>query len=100
MKYKNTLLVITQIFPLVVCNQVKKTMSEKIQNFIADASEQQNEKEATLFQAVIDRDQSTILSLSEANLRQELLKNSQEPMQIYASLSEYMLEQPQENKSL
>ncbi|MFN3074350.1 hypothetical protein ACK1JC_12150 [Acinetobacter sp. TY2] len=49
---------------------------------------------------IIDRDQSTILSLSEANLRQELLKNSQEPMQIYASLSEYMLEQPQENKSL
>ena len=38
--------------------------------------------------------------MSEAYLRQELLENSEDPMQIYESLSEYMLEKPQENKSL
>ena len=95
MKYKNILLAITLIFPLVACDQVKQTVSEKIEGFITDASEQQNEKAAALFQAIIARDQSKILSLSEANLRQELLKNPQALMQIYASLPEHMLVKPQ-----
>lgn len=95
MKYKNILLVLTLIFPLVACDQVKQTLSEKIEDFIADGSEQQNEKAAALFQAIIARDQAKILSLSEADLRQKLIKDPDALMRIYGSLPEQVTDKPQ-----
>ena len=95
MKYKNILLVLTLIFPLVACDQVKQTLSEKIEDFIADGSEQQNEKAAALFQAIIARDQAKILSLSDADLRQKLIKDPDVLMRIYGSLPEQVTDKPQ-----
>ena len=95
MKYKNILLVLTLIFPLVACDQVKQTLNEKIEDFIADGSEQQNEKAAALFQAIIARDQAKILSLSEADLRQKLIKDPDALMRIYGSLPEQVTDKPQ-----
>lgn len=95
MKYKNILLVLTLIFPLVACDPVKQTLNEKIEDFIADGSEQQNEKAAALFQAIIARDQAKILSLSEADLRQKLIKDPDALMRIYGSLPEQVTDKPQ-----
>ena len=95
MQYKNILLVLTLTFPLVACDQVKQTLSEKIEDFIADGSEQQNEKAAALFQAIIARDQAKILSLSEADLRQKLIKDPDALMRIYGSLPEQVTDKPQ-----
>ncbi len=95
MKYKNILLVLTLIFPLVACDQVKQTLNEKIEDFIADGSEQQNEKAAALFQAIIARDQAKILSLSDADLRQKLIKDPDVLMRIYGSLPEQVTDKPQ-----
>ena len=95
MQYKNILLVLTLTFPLVACDQVKQTLSEKIEDFIADGSEQQNEKAAALFQAIIARDQAKILSLSEADLRQKLIKDPDVLMRIYGSLPEQVTDKPQ-----
>ena len=95
MKYKNILLVLTLIFPLVACHQVKQTLNEKIEDFIADGSEQQNEKAAALFQAIIARDQAKILSLSDADLRQKLIKDPDVLMRIYGSLPEQVTDKPQ-----
>ena len=95
MKYKNILLVLTLIFPLVACDQVKQTLNEKIEDFIADGSEQQNEKAAALFQAIITRDQAKILSLSDADLRQKLIKDPDVLMRIYGSLPEQVTDKPQ-----
>ena len=95
MKYKNILLVLTLIFPLVACDPVKQTLNEKIEDFIADGSEQQNEKAAALFQAIIARDQAKILSLSDADLRQKLIKDPDVLMRIYGSLPEQVTDKPQ-----
>ena len=95
MQYKNILLVLTLTFPLVACDQVKQTLSEKIEDFIADGSEQQNEKAAALFQAIIARDQAKILSLSDADLRQKLIKDPDVLMRIYGSLPEQVTDKPQ-----
>ena len=59
------------------------------------ASEQQNSKAKILFQALIDRDQTKILSLSGQDIRDELTKNPNKLHIVFDSLPDYVAENPE-----
>ena len=59
------------------------------------ASEQQNSKAKILFQALIDRDQIKILSLSGQYIRDELTKNPNKLHIVFDSLPDYVAENPE-----
>ena len=59
------------------------------------ASEQQNSKAKILFQALIDRDQTKILSLSEQDIRDELTKNPNKLHIVFDSLPDYVADNPE-----
>ena len=96
-KIKSVLLITTLVLPLSACEKVKETVLDKIEEKmpVLEASEQQNTKAKILFQALIDRNQSKILSLSGQDIRDELTKNPNRLQIVFDALPDYVAENPE-----
>ena len=96
-KIKSVLLITTLVLPLSACEKVKETVLDKIEEKmpVLEASEQQNTKAKILFQALIDRNQSKILSLSGQDIRDELTKNPNRLQIVFDALPDYVADNPE-----
>ena len=94
---KNILLILSLILPLTACDKVTDTVLNKIEENMPElgGSEQQNAKAEILYQALINRDQTEILSLSEPNIREELSKNPNALKSVFDYLPDHVAENPE-----